>query len=157
MLLLDAAPPPLPASAPWWAWLAYAAIPIVAPIVVAWLTTRVAGRTAGAKDSDLARRVETLEANEPADLAEARAAAEGALAEAKTATESAERVAGDLKRHVEDEQRRRDTAREIGQKRDEKLADKVEKLSEKVTKLAAQTELLLDGRVDTGGGSRRGR
>jgi uncharacterized protein HemX len=152
MVLLDAA---LPAGTP--PWIAGAVAVVLAMINTVGLVLVARAQRAGSKDTDLVKRVETLEANEPADLKAARELAERAAGEAKTATDSAERVAGELKRHLEEEQRRRDLAREIGQKRDEKLAEKVDDLKQKVTTLAAQTELLLDGRVDVGGGSRRGR
>jgi hypothetical protein len=130
-------------------------VPAVVSIAVAWIGGRAAGKSAGQsagqkEQASLDARVKALEDNEPADLRAARETADKALAEAKGASDG-------LARHVAEEQRRRDAAREVGQKRDEKLADRVEKLAEKVTTLAAQTELLLDGRVDTGGTSRRGR
>jgi hypothetical protein len=79
----------------------------------------------GKKDDSvalLAERVKKLEDEEPAELAAK------AIAEAKTATESAERVAGDLKKHVEDELARRERARDIGQRRDDALAGKLDAL-----------------------------
>lgn len=148
----------LPPGAPWWAGAlaALAASPGLASLAAAWFQAR-AKKAEPAKDAALEARVKFLEDNEPANVADARTTATKALAEARAAAEVAQRAAAELNRHLEDEQRRRDAAREIGQKRDEKIAEKVERLGEKVTTLAAQTELLLDGKVDTGGGSRRGR
>lgn len=141
-----------------WTPIIVTAITALGGIVGAYFTSRAAGRAAAQKEQgDLAGRVTKLETEEATDVRAAREEAARAIGEARTAAESAERIAGDLKRHLDEERERRREGREIGQKRDSEVAQKVERLAEKVTTLAAQTELLLDGRVDLSGGLRRGR
>lgn len=144
MILLQASQPP--PGTPWWA---VVGVPVVIAIIGAATSVLVA-RAQRKSPEDVEARLRKLEEEEPAELAKVRDVA-------ATAVESAERVAGDLRRHVEDENRRRRVAREIGQERDAKLAAKVDDLTTKVATVATQVELILDGRVDTGGGSRRGR
>lgn len=153
MLFLLQAAPLLPPTAPWWG-AAILAVVLATISTVGLVYVARAQRRAGG--DDLGERVRKLEEEEPAELAKVREVADKAADDARTATESAERVAGDLKKHVEDEEKRRERAREIGQGRDEKLTQRLEDLKERVVEQGAQLKVL-EGRVETGGASRRGR
>lgn len=167
-MFLQATSPTFGAGTPWWA-AVIAAIALAVINTVGLVLVARAQRSKG-EGSELAGRVQALEDEEPEELAKLREAAASAtttataalglaskaVEEAKTSTESAERVAGDLKRHVDEESARRERARDIGQKRDEKLAERLDALKEKVLEQGAQLKIL-EGRADTSGGSRRGR
>ena len=147
--------PSLPPGTPWWgavvAAIGLALINAIGLVLVARAQRKSVG------EEGLVGRVKALEDSEPAELVKVREVAAKALEEAKDATESAERVAGDLKAHLESEQRRREVARRLAEERDRQLASKVDAFGEKVTTVSTQVSLILDGRVDTTGGPRRGR
>lgn len=130
-------------------------------IVGAYFTAKFGGKS-GAKDAqnDLAAKVSALVpevAKAREDAAAAKSIAVKANEQANDSFTNAEWAAKELQRHEKEEKERRRDAREAGQRRDDAIALKVDRVAEQVTTLAAQTELLLDGRVDTSGGSRRGK
>jgi outer membrane murein-binding lipoprotein Lpp len=130
-------------------------------IVGAYFTAKYGGKS-GAREaqSDLSAKVSALVpevAKAREDASAAKSLAAKGSEQADHAFSNAEWAAKELQRHEKEEKERRRDAREAGQKRDDAIAAKVDKIAEQVTTLAAQTDLLLDGRVDTSGGSRRGR
>ena len=134
MILLDAAPPPLPASAPWWAWLAYAAIPIVAPIVVAWLTTRVAGRSAstGGDLAKMADRVATAEEKLAAIAGTDNKAVASVKEDLDALAQDVSRLRDAVEKRWKSDDARRGRAGELAQADREKIHEHLAALREKV-------------------------
>jgi outer membrane murein-binding lipoprotein Lpp len=144
-----------------WQPIAIAGLGALSAIVGAYFTAKYGGKS-GAKDAqnDLAAKVSALVpevAKAREDAAAAKSIAVKANEQANDSFTNAEWAAKELQRHEKEEKERRRDAREAGQRRDDAIALKVDRVAEQVTTLAAQTELLLDGRVDTSGGSRRGK
>lgn len=135
--------------------------PVIGSVLVAWITARAAGKSAGAKEgADLAARVDALEKSEPADLKTTRDAAEEALALARAAGADATNAKAELVRHIADEKERRDTARTYAQERDRTIAAMVDKLTDKLTENTTSLKVLearFNSAQDAGGVSRRGR
>jgi len=131
--------------------------PVVGSVLVAWLTARAAGKSAGAKEgADLAVRVKTLEDNEPVDL---RRDVDQALALARAAGADATNAKTDLARHVEEEAQRRTESREAAKEHSRNVAAVVDRLTEKVIEGTTAVKVLearFNSAQDAGGVSRRG-
>lgn len=135
---------------PWAEHLLSIGLTVLGSILVAWITSRAAGRAAAQKEQgDLAARLKELEETDSPTVLKA-------LAEAKEAKDLAEESARDLARHIADEQQRRRDARDMGRQRDAELTKKVDDIKDRVAEQGGSIRAL-EARLDTSGGSRRGR